>query len=709
MKNNHSYIQRMAAWAMALPACVALVLTGCTNEQITDAVEAPQTRTVTFTAVAPEGAGSRALWESEPAASGKLGFAWEPETDNEIDLFWVGATSNRLQKDAALSDHLGAEVTITGTVPEGATEVVALFPANTIQVGDGEMYRTLPTALTQKGSTTDHLRGYMYMNGIIDASEVTDGTGVMQLTHGCAVLRFNVKNGGASNVRVTKVEMFAASGKTGVNTRAAITSESANNGGALIYSNPENIAIHVQDASNATKGHLLAAKSGETIESLSVYAHCFPTPIEDGQFLFLVTVTDADGENEKTYITKEPFSVSGITTTDNTQKMFKAGYYYTFNLDIAGSRFVELKDYVEVKDEGNNVTGYIVNTYAGLWAWREAVMNVDGTMKDDDLNLTLAKDIIMSEVGEGGINWIPVGWDYVNSAYQKYKGNIDGAGHTISGLVIISDDLGGFVGALGEGGCVKNLTFENAVIQGIGASVFVGDNCGTVENCSVVSGSVSGSDIAGGIVQNNYGTVENCSVVSGSVSGPDIAGGIVQNNCGILSGCYNGAAVSCSSNGVTGGIAASNEGTIMGCINSGTIQNSELGNPHYCGGIVGAQSGSSNAVCIACGNLGEVSSSGITDCTGGIVGYIIEGKAIALWTKATMESDDSGDGIGDSYYSEKITSCHSFADVSVVTTDLVATMNAAIEAYNNSATEDKKCPYTWQWTSGSWPTLVMNK
>ena len=89
----------MAAWAMALPACVALVLTGCTNEQITDAVEAPQTRTVTFTAVAPEGAGSRALWDD--ATSGKLGFEWEAETDTKIDLYWTGATET-LQREATL-------------------------------------------------------------------------------------------------------------------------------------------------------------------------------------------------------------------------------------------------------------------------------------------------------------------------------------------------------------------------------------------------------------------------------------------------------------------------------------------------------------------------------------------------------------------------------------------------------------------------------
>lgn len=597
MKNNHSYIQRMAAWAMALPACVALVLTGCTNEQITDAVEAPQTRTVTFTAVAPEGAGSRALWESEPAASGKLGFAWEPETDNMIDLFWAGANSP-LQMDAALSDHLGAEVTVTGTVPAGnPTQVIALFPAGTIQTTITELYRTLPTTLTQKGSTTDHLRDYMYMNGVIDASEVTNGTGVMQLTHGCAVLRFNVKNGGASNVRVTKVEMLAASGKTGVHTRAAITSESANNGGALSYSNPENIAIHVQDATDATKGHLLAAKSGETIESLSVYAHCFPTPIEDGQFLFLVTVTDANGGNEKTYITKEEFKVSGITTTsdtDNTQKMFKAGYYYTFNLDIANTdRFDE--DYITTTVDGK--TTYTVTSYAGLWAWRGAVMNEDGTMRDDDINLTLAKDIIMSEVAEGGYNWIPVGGDYVNSAYQKYKGKIDGAGHTISGLVINNGNAVGigFIGWI-ENSSITNLKLADVSVTGTSST-----------DMGALVGNASNTDIVG------------CEVTSGTVTGSSPGGLIGSQNQGSITNCTNQARVT-STNQRAGGIVGKiTNTTISGCKNYGTVMlDSEVKNP-YVGGIVGTTS--SGCSISSCENHGSVAINNNKGYAGGIAGY----------------------------------------------------------------------------------------
>ena len=596
MKNNHSYIQRMAAWAMALPVCVALVLTGCTNEQITDAVEAPQTRTVTFTAVAPEGAGSRALWESEPAASGKLGFAWEPERDNMIDLFWAGA--NSLPTNATLSDHSGALVTVTGEAPNSFTQVIALFPANTIQVGDGEMYRTLPTALTQKGSTTDHLRDYMYLNGTLAIGEVTEGAATMQLTHGCAVLRFNVKNGGASNVRVTKVEMFAASGKTGVNTRAAITSESANNGGALIYSHPENIAIHVQDATDATKGHLLAAKSGETIESLSVYAHCFPTNISDGQFLFLVTVTDANGENEKTYITKEEFKVSGITTTsdtDNNQKMFKAGYYYTFNLDIAYTdRFEILPDFITQTDVDDKVTGYIVNTYAGLQAWRAAVMNEDGTMKDADLNLTLGMDITMPAVAEGGNNWAPVGGAFLNSAYQYYKGKIDGAGHTISGLVINSDNLGGngFIGMMEEGS-IKNLKLANVSVTG------------SLGYTAALVGFASSTEISG------------CEVTSGTVTGTSPDGLIGIQIRGSITNCTNRATVTSTyqyAGGIVGGI---NFTTIEGCKNYGTVMLDSEVEYSYVGGIVGDASDSGISTCK---NWGIVAINNNKGYAGGIAG-----------------------------------------------------------------------------------------
>ena len=558
MKSNQIFSKTMAAVAIALPALGILALTGCTSDE-TFETPANEARTVTFTAVAPEGAGSRALWDD--ATSGKLGFEWEAETDTKIDLYWTGA-AEPMQREATLDGHDGASVTVTGTALEGATEVVALFPANTIQVGDGEMYRTLPTTLTQKGAGTAHLRDYMYLNGTLPIGEVTEDAATMQLAHGCAVLRFNVRNGGGTAVRVTRVEMLAASGKTGVNTRAAITAANAESG--IIHSDPQNIAVAVQDATDATKGHLLAAENG----SLAVYAHCFPTTIEDGQFQFCITVTDENGDNEKTYITKEAFSASGITTTDTDteQKMFKAGYYYTFNLDIASdTRFEEL-DYTTQTDGEGNVTGYIVNTYAGLQAWRAAVMNEDGTMKDADLNLTLGMDIILPAVAEDGNNWTPVGGYVTDVGYQTYTGIIDGAGHTISGLVINSDQGGtGFIGRM-DGGSITNLKLADVRVTGssyTGALVGLAMNNTNMSDCEVTGGTVSGSGSMGGLIG-------------------------LQSN-GSITRCINRATVTTTSQNAGGIAGAASELTISECGNYGSVATSHESG--YVGGMAGYASG----------------------------------------------------------------------------------------------------------------------
>lgn len=569
MKSNQIFSKTMAAVAIALPALGILALTGCTSDE-TFETPANEARTVTFTAVAPEGAGSRALWDD--ATSGKLGFAWEAETDTKIDLYWTGATEP-MQREATLDGHDGASVTVTGTALEGATEVVALFPANTIQVGDGEMYRTLPTELTQVGAGTAHLRDYMYLNGTLAIGEVTEGAATMQLAHGCAVLRFNVSNGGETAVRVTRVEMLATSGKTGVNTRAAITAANAESG--IIHSAPQNIAVAVQDATDDTKGHLLAAENG----SLAVYAHCFPTAIEDGQFQFCITVTDENGDNEKTYITKEAFSASGITTTDDTdteQKMFKAGYYYTFNLDIAGIRFEELQDYTTQTDGEGNVTGYIVNTYAGLQAWRAAVMNEDGTMKDEDLNLTLGMDITLPAVAEDGNNWTPVGGAYITGVdFPYYKGIIDGGGHTISGLVINSDNQGGngFIGMM-QGGSITNLKLADVRVTGsssTGAGALVGDATNTdISDCEV-TGTVSGSGSMGGLIgSQSKGSITRCINRAAVTTTGQHAGGIVGDAYDLtISECGNYGSVATShESGYAGGMAGKVSNlTIQNCIN----------------------------------------------------------------------------------------------------------------------------------------------
>ena len=326
-----------------------------------------------------------------------------------------------------------------------------------------------------------------------------------------------------------------------------------------------------------------------------------------------------------------------------------------------------------IYDDATNT--YTVYTSEGLYAWSEAAR------ADLTTNLVLAADIILT----GENNWTTIGefdefeFDEDNA---EFIGTIDGAGHTITGLNIkMEKGSAGFISVLGKSGHIKNLLFTNAEIQGGNAAVVAAISRGVVENCSVIS---------------------EC-----SVSGTFSVGGVVGWNLGLVSGCNNEASIYNSGYSGTGGIVGSNEdGTVMGCINSGSVQNSCTGNSSRCGGIMGSQFGNPSPVSIACGNIGEVSSIR-TDETGGVAGLIVDGSTIALWTKATTESDASGDGIGDLYYNNELSvSCHSFADASAVTAEKISEMNAAIAAYNASAAEGKTCPYTWQVGTDGYPTLV---
>ena len=77
---------------------------------------------------------------------------------------------------------------------------------------------------------------------------------------------------------------------------------------------------------------------------------------------------------------------------------------------------------LEIADDGT----YIVSSSAALQAWVTAVQS------NPSLNCTLAADITLPTPAEGESNWIPVGMGDTN----MFRGIFDGAGHTISNLVL---------------------------------------------------------------------------------------------------------------------------------------------------------------------------------------------------------------------------------------------------------------------------------
>ena len=173
-----------------------------------------------------------------------------------------------------------------------------------------------------------------------------------------------------------------------------------------------------------------------------------------------------------------------------------------------------------------------------------------------DINITLTGDITLT--GE----WTPIG-TYDN----PYTGTFDGGGHTITGLTVTtSDQYAGLFGDIDENGTVKNVVLEDVQITSDNSSGYAGgvagDSWGTIENCSV-SGSVSGTTFAGGVVGSQWGgSITGCNS-SATVKGVIFAGGIAgETNSGAsLTGCY-----------ATGDVTVENDGTnnshaggVVGC------------------------------------------------------------------------------------------------------------------------------------------------
>jgi len=293
--------------------------------------------------------------------------------------------------------------------------------------------------------------------------------------------------------------------------------------------------------------------------------------------------------------------------------------------------------------------------------------------EEDFPNLTLAADIILT----GENNWTPIGRmdEYGWALY--YIGTINGGGHTITGLHISNNSIRqGFIGGLDEGGTVKNLTFADAhMTAGQYSGIVVGGSSGTIENCQVISGSLTTTGgYAGGIVGSNGGMVKNCT----NAATITVAQGVT--------GIYN-----------FGGIVGSNNGTVMGCINTGAIS---PGNSNT-GGVVGRN----NRVVVACSNKEAVTGSSKT---GGIVGFSAQSytQTIGSWTIVTNESDVESDGVGGKDFGT-VTGC--FTGDAATINDKVSEMNAAIATYNSSAAEGKTCPYIWQAGTDGYPTLVKSE
>ena len=262
------------------------------------------------------------------------------------------------------------------------------------------------------------------------------------------------------------------------------------------------------------------------------------------------------------------------------------------------------------------------------------------------INITLTADIDLK-----GIDWTPIGKD----DNKAYTGTFDGNGKTITGLTVTgSYKYAGLFGDIDENGTVKNVVLEDVQITSDNSSGYAGgvagDSWGTIENCSV-SGSVSGTTFAGGVVGSQWGgSITGCNS-SATVKGVIFAGGIAgETNSGAsLTGCYATGDVTVENDGTNnshaGGVVGYNGGgTLTACYATGSVTGSGSGTI-YVGGVTGSNNlGTLTACYHAKRNI-----NGPNGTTGGVVGRNFKGSMIGGGIITACYWGDNGQtqGIGE--------------------------------------------------------------
>ena len=223
-----------------------------------------------------------------------------------------------------------------------------------------------------------------------------------------------------------------------------------------------------------------------------------------------------------------------------------------------------------------------------------------------------------AEDGKELLSWIPIG-NYSN----RWKGNMDGQGHTISNLYIKTAQK--FVGFFGytERATIQDLIFDYAKVENVNTT-----NTKTYYT-GILAGYADGdspSHIRG------IKTTNNCTVI-----GQEDTGGIVGEARINLENCENHSSV--KGTRFVGGIAGSSEKNIKRCTNYGTVEN----NNSFTGGIIGYAYDTSIE---DCANYGKITSTG---CAGGIAGQSFFNKSIQnvfSYGDVTNTNDNPGIIIG---------------------------------------------------------------
>lgn len=261
--------------------------------------------------------------------------------------------------------------------------------------------------------------------------------------------------------------------------------------------------------------------------------------------------------------------------------------------------------YVAVKPSEENGV-YLIAKPCHL-AWFRDYVN--GTIVDDgeaagttqpSASAKLTADIDLknychaAEDGKELLSWLPIG----NDVY-RWKGKMDGQGHTISNLYIKTAQ--NYVGLFGytDGATIQDLIFDYAKVENVSTTNTKTDYTGILAGLAYGKSPLHIRGIK---------TTNNCTVI-----GQEDTGGIVGSANINLENCENHSSVKGTSN--VGGIAGSStQRNIRRSTNYGTVEN----NNSDIGGIIGYAYDTSIE---DCANYGKITSTGWS--TGGIAGQTL--------------------------------------------------------------------------------------
>jgi len=353
------------------------------------------------------------------------------------------------------------------------------------------------------------------------------------------------------------------------------------------------------------------------------------------------------------------------------------GYPYGITLDVAGSKMYWV-------DSGSD---------------KIQRANFEGTGVEDVIETGLISPYgIALDLASGMIYWTDSGTRRIQRANldgteiedlvaSHFRGVFDGNGHTISNFTYDSNGVHriGLFGYVSDPNAeIRDLRLVDPNIDG-GTGKYVGPLVGhlvrgTVTDCRVDGGCVSGGRCVGGLAGLNYDRISDCNA-SVNLTGQQQVGGMVGGSEGVISNCRSSSIVTAVYS--SGGLVGSNTGNIYGSnstgsvdggfyvgglvgenYTTGTISNSysagSVSGSYYVGGLVGLNGGDISS----CYSTNTVS--GVMEEIGGLVGRNEEGEIWNCYSKGDISGFADVGGFLGRNYEGFVSNCYSTGSASAV-------------------------------------------